>query len=64
MRNQSGIEKMRKQMTKTAKNDITMECDFDLNYAVSDEEQLVILSEKDYRDLFHETDDEQELYGF
>ena len=51
-------------MTKTAKNDITMECDFDLNYAVSDEEQLVILSEKDYRDLFHETDDEQELYGF
>ena len=29
-----------------------------------DEEQLVILSEKDYNDVFDETDNEEEFYGF
>ena len=29
-----------------------------------DEEQLVMLSEKDYNDLFDETDNEEEFYGF
>ena len=29
-----------------------------------DEEQLVMLCEKDYSDLFDETDNEEEFYGF
>ena len=39
-------------------HEITMECDFDLKYMGSDEEQLIILSKKEYKDLFGETNDE------
>ena len=44
--------------------DTTMECHFVLNYAGTDEEQLVMLSKNNYKDLCDETDDEQESYGF
>ena len=41
-----------------------MEYDFDLNYTGTDKEQLIMLSEKDYKDLFDETEDKQGFYGF
>ena len=40
-----------------------MECDFALNCAGTDEEQLIILSKIDHNDLLDETDDQQEFYG-
>ena len=43
--------------------DITMECDFVLKYAGTDEGQLVMLSEIDYKGLCDETNNEQEFYG-
>ena len=43
---------------------ITIKCDFDLSCGGSDVEQLVMLSEKDCKELSDETDDEQEFYGF
>ena len=39
-----------------------MKCDSDLTYARTNEDQLAMLSEKDYKDLFDEKDDEQEYY--
>ena len=41
-----------------------MECDFDLSFAGTDEGQLVMLSEKDYKGLFDDMDNEHEFYGF
>ena len=35
-----------------------------LNYAGTDEEQLIMLSKKEYKNLFDEIVDEQEFYGF
>ena len=35
-----------------------------MSYAGTDEEQLIMLSEKDYKDLCDGTDDEGGLYGF
>ena len=37
-----------------------MECDFDLSYGGSDEEQFVLLTIK----MFDETDDEHRFHGF
>ena len=45
-------------------NNTTMEYDFDLNYAETDEEQLIIISEKDFKGLSDQMDDEQGFYRF
>ena len=63
-RNDGKNEKANDKDSEEDYGDITTECDFVVSYAGTDEEQLIMLSEKDYKDLCDGTDDEGGFYGF